>query len=208
MGTEKGKIADMTGQRFGRLVVLNRTETQSKGHTAYWNCRCDCGKEKLVSSTALKGGYTKSCGCLKRELLSNSRSHDKRLYQVWQDMKQRCSNPNNKYYHRYGARGISVCAEWLESYDDFYTWAVAHDYARGLQIDRINNDGNYTPDNCRWATPKENTGNRSVCLQISYNGETHNAKEWAKITGIPARTIVGRYHTGKPPEEILKTKLQ
>lgn len=197
--------ADLSGQRFGRLIVLQRDEKPRTSHSPYWVCLCDCGQEKVVSSTALKGGYTRSCGCLKRELLSNSRIHDKQLYQVWQDMKQRCTNPRNKYYHRYGGRGIKVCPEWAE-YDVFYAWAMSHGYAKGLQIDRIDNDGDYGPGNCRWATPKGNSNNREACAKITFNGETHSASEWAEITGIPPRTILGRYHSGKSPEEILKRK--
>lgn len=197
------KKIDLTGQRFGRLVVLQRDEAPKRSHEIYWLCRCDCGKEKSVLGSALRAGYTQSCGCLKRELLQNKRHLNKHLYQVWQDMKQRCNNPRNKYYYRYGGRGIKVCQEWAD-YDAFYEWAMAHGYACGLQIDRIDNDGDYTPDNCRWTTPKENTNNRTMCIRITYEGETHTATEWAHIMGIPARTIAGRYHAGKPPAEILK----
>ena len=199
------KKIDLTGQRFGRLIVLQRDEASERCNEIYWLCRCDCGKEKSISGSALRAGYTQSCGCLKRELLQNSRHLNKHLYQVWQDMKQRCNNPRNKYYDRYGVRGIKVCQEWAD-YDSFFTWAMAHGYAHGLQIDRIDNDGDYTPDNCRWATPKENTNNRAVCIKITHEGKTHTATEWAHIMGIPARTIISRYHAGKSSEEILKTE--
>jgi hypothetical protein len=193
---------DLTGERFGRLTVLRREEKRPGAHTAYWTCQCDCGTVKSVSTTALKGGYSQSCGCLRRELRRNSRHKNPHLYQVWQDMRQRCTNPNNKYFGRYGGRGISVCAEWAEEYEPFYTWAVAHGYQSGLQIDRIDNDGDYTPDNCRWATAMENTNNRSVTRRITYQGETHTFREWAEITGIPARRIRSRYEAGKPASEI------
>ncbi len=201
---EKVIRKDLTGQRFGRLIVISVDSKTSKHHGTYWICRCDCGTEKSVSSTALKQGYTKSCGCLRRESLQNSRHKNLRLYQVWQDMKQRCSNPNNKYYHRYGGRGIKVCPEWANEYESFYLWAISHKYKKGLQIDRIDNDGDYEPDNCRWVTPQENTNNRSISRKITFDGETHSINEWAKITGISIGKIRYRYESGKTPKEILK----
>lgn len=200
-----GKIRnDLTGQQFGRLTVIGIDSKVNKSHEKYWLCRCSCGMEKSVSGTALKNGYTKSCGCLKRELLQNNRHSNLHLYQVWQDMKQRCMNPNNKYYYRYGNRGIRVCSEWLNDYDIFYIWAISNGYKQGLQIDRIDNDGDYSPSNCRWVTPKQNTNNRSISRQICFNGETHSFSEWSQITGIPITTIRYRYEAGKTPEEILR----
>ncbi len=194
---------DLTGQQFGRLTVM-RVDSANEHRDTYWICRCDCGKIKSVSTTALKGGYTKSCGCLRKESLQNSRHKNLHLYQVWQDMKQRCTNPNNKYYDRYGGRGIKVCQEWSDEYEPFYLWAISHGYKQGLQIDRKDNDGNYSPSNCQWVTPKQNTNNRGVSRKITFNGETHTIKEWAEITGISETKIRYRYEAGKTPEEILK----
>ena len=194
---------DLTGLRFGRLTVTELSERTGKNGERYWKCECDCGSTKDVSASALLSGYSKSCGCLKKELLQNSRSKNKRLYQVWQDMKQRCYNPKNKYYRRYGGRGISVCEEWLKEYEPFYQWAISNGYEKGLQLDRTDNDGNYCPENCRWATPKQNSNNRSCIVFITYAGETHTRTEWAEITGIPLGTIKKRYKNGKTPEEIL-----
>lgn len=195
---------DLTGQRFGRFVVLGFSPTTIPGKDTRWECQCDCGNKKTVTRSALKYGYTKSCGCMRRELRQNSRHKNKHLYQVWQDMKQRCQNPNNSYYHRYGARGISVCKEWSEEYEPFYRWAIEHGYKQGLQIDRIENDGDYSPENCRWATPKENSNNTSRNRRINLNGESRTRAEWAEITNIPVTTIRSRQERGLTAEEILQ----
>lgn len=195
---------DLTGRTFDRLTVVGRAEARPGAHTSFWVCRCRCGTVKTVSATALKQGYTRSCGCLHRERVRTCRHFNHRLYHVWQDMKQRCSNPNSQYYHRYGGRGISVCEEWAD-YDAFFRWAMKSGYQSGLTIDRIDNDGNYEPSNCRWATPMENTNNRANTRRVTFQGQTHTLTEWAEITGIPRRTIRYRYEAGKAPEDILNT---
>lgn len=118
-------------------------------------------------------------------------------------MKQRCTNPKNKYFRRYGGRGISVCPEWAADYGPFFIWATSNGYREGLQIDRIDNNGNYTPDNCRWVTAKVNTNNRENTRRVTFQGHTHSLTEWAEITGIPRTTLRYRYEAGKPPEEII-----
>ncbi len=191
-----GVYKDITGNRFGRLTALSRSEKKGKNGCAYWECACDCGNTKTISMSALNRGYTQSCGCLKRELLQNSRHKNKRLYQVWQDLKQRCYNPNNKYYYRYGGRGITVCEEWQTDYEPFYTWAIKNGYKRGLQIDRIDRDGNYEPSNCRWVSAKVNTDNRDATIMLTHKGKTRPLSEWSRITGTPLTTIRDRYRRG------------
>lgn len=148
-----GVVKDLTGQRFGKLVVLERAPSDSKGRTV-WKCRCDCGNQKEIRSTSLLQGLTKSCGCLRHGLRNT------RLYTIWSDMKQRCGNPNQNRFHLYGARGISVCEEWKHNFKSFYDWAMSHGYKNDLTIDRIDPDGNYEPLNCRWATLSEQNSNR------------------------------------------------
>ena len=157
-----GKLIDLTGKRFGRLLVVEKSE--SKNGYAAWLCRCDCGNEKIISGNELRKGKAKSCGCLRKEVATKTFiKHGKTntlLYEVWKSMKARCNNLNNKRYSSYGGRGITVCDEWRESFQAFYDWAMINGYREGLSIDRIDNDGNYEPSNCRWATASEQQKNK------------------------------------------------
>lgn len=145
------RVKDMTGQRFGRLRVLGFDHLDSINSSAYWKCICDCGTEVITRGSCLRTGVTKSCGCLARELSSTrNRTHGCRntsLYHVWIDMKQRCMNPNQVDYPRWGGRGIKVCDEWVDSFESFKDWAIKNGYVEGLTLDRIHVDGGYSPEN-------------------------------------------------------------
>lgn len=201
-----GKIIDLTGQRFGRLTVLEIDCMPHKGHSR-WICVCDCGEYVSVPSDCLRLGKSKSCGCLYRETIRTAgQKHGlrhTRLYQTWRSMKDRCYNPNNKWYKDYGGRGIYVCEEWRNDVKAFYDWAIANGYRDDLTIDRINVDGNYEPSNCRWADKKTQSNNRRACRFITAFGQTKTMKEWAEFVGISYNSLRWRLNHGYSPEDAL-----
>lgn len=196
------KLNDLTGQRFGRLVVLRRADDyvapSGQRHVA-WECMCDCGKEIAVMAGNLTRGKTKSCGCLHDEVrVTATEKHGgchkgsfERLYNIWCGMRQRCGNPNHPAYKDYGGRGITVTPEW-DSYKAFRNWALSSGYADDLSIDRINNDLGYYPGNCRWANSEEQSNNQRSNINLTFNGETRSLSQWAKRLGIPAQTLYYR----------------
>lgn len=204
-----GRFIDLTGRRFGRLTVIERACHEDK-RRVYWVCRCDCGNYSIVAGDDLKSGGTSSCGCLERENLeriSKMSVHGmskSKLHRVWRMMKDRCSNTKNKKYRIYGGRGIAVCEEWLNDFQTFYDWSMDNGYMEGLSIDRIDVNGNYCPENCRWATPKQQSNNTRNNHFLHHNGEAHTISEWAEITGIERCTISARINRyGWPIEKAL-----
>ena len=177
---------DLTGKKFNNLIVENYS---GQGR---WKCICDCGREIEVKSNSLTSGHTKSCGCLKNK-------HNKcntRLYTIFSSMKQRCYNKKHKEYDRYGGRGIRILSEWLNDFRNFYKWAMENGYKDNLTIDRIDNDGNYCPDNCRWITLAQQQQTKSTCRFYKIGEYTHNLTEWAKIFGIKYKTVNERINNG------------
>ena len=209
------KFEDFTGKKIYKLTVIKRTyENLNRTDISYWHrisvwweCQCDCGNRSLVTSQNLRNGLTKSCGCMKREQIKDlhkkQRTHGQgrtKLYAIWNGMRRRCFNIKNQ---RYGGRGIKVCKEWWESFELFRDWSLDNGYKEGLTIDRINNDGNYEPGNCRWVTCKENLQNTSRNRNITIKGETYCLSEWARRAGIGVSAFWNRLKRGWTAEEAL-----
>ncbi len=186
-----GKLIDLTGQRFGRLTAVEYAG-QGKTNGYLWKCKCDCGNETIVYGYALKSGNTKSCGCLWKEVTrAKSTTHGMKhtkLYNVWCGIKKRCYYEKNANYKDYGARGICVCDEW-QKFEPFMEWALANGYKEELTIDRIDTNGNYCPENCRWVDRYTQANNKTNNKYLTFNGETHTFAEWSRITSIPYETL-------------------
>lgn len=214
------RAASIGGERFGRLVALRQGGSDGHGN-ALWVCQCDCGAIASVSRLRLRSGDTRSCGCLRRESISQiGRSHVRHghtvgrvdgkqtlssTYKSWLSMKSRCLWPSAKDYHRYGGRGITIASAWA---DDFAAFLRDMGERRpGTTLERIDNDGNYEPGNCRWATKREQAQNRRPCditrLMITLNGVTKSLPEWSAATGIRLATLYQRHQTGWTAERLL-----
>ena len=183
------KFKDISGKKFGRLTALYKLHNHhDKGHT-YWLCACDCGNLVEICLSSLQNGKTKSCGCLRKDIITKHGKSNTRLYNIYYAMKVRCYNKNRKDYKNYGGRGIKICDEWQDNFQAFYDWSMSHGYDDTLTIDRIDNNGNYEPNNCRWVTVKQQNRNRRSNINFTCNGETHCLKEWCEILGLNYSTV-------------------
>lgn len=213
-----GKFMDLTGKKFGKLTVIERVPKDICPGTSggvLWRCKCECGNIKEIRSTDLTRRKFPNCGCYTHELLC-LKHHDPtthgyrytRLYRIWTNMKSRCYNVNHKSYEGYGGRGITVCEEWKNDFVEFKNWAIENGYRDDLTIDRIDNDGDYKPNNCRWVTMREQSNNRRSTKLITYNGETHSEAEWARILGAERNVIHDRLKKGWSIERTLSTPVK
>lgn len=200
-----GKKINMIDRKFGRLNVLNEVKQKDKDGSIKYLCLCDCGNKKIINGTSLRSGRIVSCGCYNKEIITKKEPFYKdKLYGILSSMKQRCYNKNDKAYKNYGNRGIKICDEWLNNYLNFKEWALSNGYKEGLWIDRIDNNKNYEPNNCRWATPKEQQNNKRVNVVLTINGQSKNIKEWAEYSGIKHGTLYRRLQLGWNPDDLLK----
>ena len=200
-------IEDFIGKKFGKLTIVGFSHKKQKfasggkknGNDFYYNCECDCGGKTTSRLADLKNGKAISCGCYRIE---RTKEHNKKynianlwetkLYKIYSKMKDRCYNTNNKRYKDYGGRSITVCDEWKNNFQVFYDWAMSNGYEEGLSIDRINNDGNYEPNNCRFVNSVIQNNNKRNNYYITYKGKTQSAKQWADELCINYRTLKSR----------------
>jgi hypothetical protein len=181
----KVRKIDITGKKFGRLTVIELVGV-SPHRKALWRCKCDCGNFSIVVISNLLNGTTKSCGCMNRDqIIGRSYKHglsDSHEYSVYLGMLSRCYNKNNTEYKNYGGRGIKVCDRWRESFLNFF--GDMGECPNRYTIDRINNDGDYEPENCRWIDTLRQANNKRTNRYLTYKGEAHTVADWARILGV------------------------
>lgn len=203
-------FCDMSGTKVERLTVIRRAENGKNGK-ARWECLCDCGNVVIVSGDKLRNGYTKSCGCMSHEALVKwSTKHGKRhsrLYGIWCGIKRRTTVEKCSQYDRYGGRGIVMFEDWYSDFEAFYEWSMSNGYRDDLSIDRIDNDGGYFPDNCRWTTRAVQANNTSRNRYITIDGVTHTLIEWCRIIGIDRTTVYKRLKRGMSEVDALTKPL-
>lgn len=212
MGKANRNPVDLIGHKFGRWTVLDVADDRispSGEAQKMLLCKCECGTVKSVNMKNLMRGLTKSCGCLALEKsIERSTKHGKsntRLFLTWENMRRRCYDKNNKSYYRYGGRGIKVCDEWNENFSVFYEWAMESGYQDNLTIDRIDNNKDYDPSNCRWADVKTQCRNRSSNVRITINGVTKIMSEWCEEIGIDRDLVSSRMKSGWDADKALFT---
>lgn len=205
------KAIDLTGRKFGRLTVLCASRNK-QNKRKYWECVCDCGTHCFAYTHALIRGSVKSCGCSKVQH-GGCTGVEERLYGVWRGMRQRCYDKNRQNYKNYGGRGITVCDEWRDDYGAFRSWAYQNGYDETMGrscclIDRIDNSKGYSPDNCRFVTPKDSIKNRRNTVTATLNGETHTIKEWCDILNKDYNLVRGRMYRGWNFENAIDLPIQ
>ena len=195
----KEYLDSLIGKKFNMLTIVSHKK-KGKYNVNYFVCKCDCGNTTEIRISHLFHDNQISCGCIKTKY-ENSQIGEA-IYDTWNRMMHRCYDIKHHKYPRYGARGIKLCEEWKNNYDTFYNWAINNGFQLGLSIDRINNDGNYEPSNCRWATRKQQMRNTSRNRYITYKGETRSLAEWCEIFNIRYGTASSRLHRGKSLDQV------
>jgi hypothetical protein len=206
-----GRKYNLTGKKFGRLTVISDSGERDYDGAILWSCICDCGVSKRLRTQSLTISNVKSCGCLRNEISKAVNTihnyHGTRIYKIWDDMHQRCTNKNNTNFHHYGGRGITISEEW-KNFEVFKDWAVINGYHENLSIDRINNNKGYSPDNCRWTTSLEQGRNKRSNRMITIEDETKCLSEWVEKFNLKYGTVFGRIRKGDPPELWFLSKIE
>ena len=200
---------DLTGKKFGYLTAVEKVESDPKRKEWRWRCLCECGKYTTVPSYRLRHGGVKSCGCHQRDrdFCSKKAKNNPRLYKIYKSMVLRCNYKKNENYYLYGGRGISVCEEWKQ-FDAFCDWALANGYNETANfgectLDRIDSNGNYTPENCRWVSMKVQNNNRRNNHRVTFNGETKTVTQWEELMGLWHGAINYRLSRGWSVEDAI-----
>ena len=188
------RIEIKEGERYGRLTIIREVEPKREPHKVIrrFLCKCDCGKEVVCRLGNIRYGTTRSCGCHRKYERGIYKS---RLYRIWTGIIDRCTHKRKTTSKHYALINVSMCNEWRNNFMAFYNWAMKHGYNDDLSIDRIDNNGGYYPDNCRWATPVQQANNKSNNIIVTRNGESHTAAEWCNIIGLSYKTFKTRYYT-------------
>jgi len=198
------------GAKFGRWTVVEYVE-HDKNYKAIYLCVCQCGEIKKVCENNLKSGKSRSCGCLKREcskkLMTTHDLSGHPIFSIWMGIKKRCTTPTAQNYKYYGGRGISFCKEWID-FMNFYNWAICSGWEEGLSIDRIDNDGNYCPENCRWVTHIEQCNNTRKNLMLTASSKTQTLSQWARELSCSVQTLHSRIRSGWDVEKALTTPIR
>ena len=198
-----GKFNDLTGRLFGRLTAIEPTPSHGKNSAMMWVCKCECRGTAIVRGTDLVNGHTMSCGCY-RKMQKAMPNGEMRLHRIWANMKQRCMNPKTKDYKHYGGRGITVCDEWKDSFEQFFYWAMTHGYKDGLTIERKDNDGNYCPENCEWIAANRQHRNTRRNRRFIVQGKEFTLTELCRLYGQPRSTVESRLKKGMDLKTALK----
>lgn len=204
-------MIDITGMKFNRWTVIKEVKNPiNKSKKKYWLCECDCGSIKEVQSYNIRNGFSKSCGCLLKEIVSKKNSshlgtkYDKKLYNKYQDIKSRCYNQKRAKYKSYGGRGIKMCEEWKKDFSIFQKWAYNNGYEEHLTIERIDVNGNYEPSNCRWIPMNEQAKNKTTNVNIEINGEINCIAEWGRKLGFNQKELNKIYRAKRKNKDFKK----
>jgi hypothetical protein len=195
------KFIDLVGRRFGELTIIKRVIASTK--KAKFLCLCSCGREVEIFSSVLR-----STGRTRCNLKHGYSATDRVLYSRWNSMKRRCYNKNELCFSRYGGKGIKVCSEWLSSFKSFKEWSLANGYKPSLSIDRIDTNGDYCPNNCRWTNAQVQAANRAYCHRITRQGKTMVIAEWERELGVKPGTLKRRSQAGWSDERIIDTPIR